>query len=456
LSPRCEDGVTVLTLKDKNMVPRYSRPEMVKIWSQENKYNIWFDIEIYALEALEKIGVAESGSSKRIRENFEKAGGKFDAARVDEIESVTKHDVIAFLTHLAELVGENSRFIHYGMTSSDVLDTCLSAQLSQASDILIDDLERLLAAIKKRAFEHKNTVCVGRSHGIHAEPITFGLKLARFYAEFERNLMRLKNAKKEIAVCAISGAVGTFANVDPFVQKYVAEKLGLEEESVSSQIIPRDRHAAFFAVLGVIASSIENLAIEIRHLQRTEVLEAEEFFSKGQKGSSAMPHKRNPVLSENLTGLARIVRSAVVPALENVASWHERDISHSSVERMIAPDATITLDFALNRLVGLVENLTVYEKNMQKNLDKLGGLVFSQRVLLTLIDEAGISREDAYKIVQSNAMKIWAGESNSFLELLKQDVQVADKLGVKKLESLFDISYHTKNIDHIFKQVFKS
>jgi adenylosuccinate lyase len=456
LSPRCEEGVTVLTLKDKNMVPRYSRPEMVKIWSQENKYNIWFDIEIYALEALEKIGVAESGSSKRIRENFEKAGGKFDAARVDEIESVTKHDVIAFLTHLAELVGENSRFIHYGMTSSDVLDTCLSAQLSQASDILIDDLERLLAAIKKRAFEHKNTVCVGRSHGIHAEPITFGLKLARFYAEFERNLMRLKNAKKEIAVCAISGAVGTFANVDPFVQKYVAEKLGLEEESVSSQIIPRDRHAAFFAVLGVIASSIENLAIEIRHLQRTEVLEAEEFFSKGQKGSSAMPHKRNPVLSENLTGLARIIRSAVVPALENVASWHERDISHSSVERMIAPDATITLDFALNRLVGLVENLTVYEKNMQKNLDKLGGLVFSQRVLLTLIDEAGISREDAYKIVQSNAMKIWAGESNSFLELLKQDVQVVDKLGVKKLESLFDISYHTKNIDHIFKQVFKS
>jgi adenylosuccinate lyase len=448
--------VTALTLKDKNMVPRYSRPEMVKIWSQENKYNIWFDIEIYALEALEKIGVAESGSSKRIRENFEKAGGKFDAARVDEIESVTKHDVIAFLTHLAELVGENSRFIHYGMTSSDVLDTCLSAQLSQASDILIDDLERLLAAIKKRAFEHKNTVCVGRSHGIHAEPITFGLKLARFYAEFERNLMRLKNAKKEIAVCAISGAVGTFANVDPFVQKYVAEKLGLEEESVSSQIIPRDRHAAFFAVLGVIASSIENLAIEIRHLQRTEVLEAEEFFSKGQKGSSAMPHKRNPVLSENLTGLARIIRSAVVPALENVASWHERDISHSSVERMIAPDATITLDFALNRLVGLVENLTVYEKNMQKNLDKLGGLVFSQRVLLTLIDEAGISREDAYKIVQSNAMKIWAGESNSFLELLKQDVQVVDKLGVKKLESLFDISYHTKNIDHIFKQVFKS
>jgi adenylosuccinate lyase len=436
------------------MIPRYSRPEMTKIWSQENKYNIWFDIEIYALEALEKLGIADSGSSKRIRENFEKSGGKFDAARVDEIESVTKHDVIAFLTHLAELVGENSRFIHYGMTSSDVLDTCLSKQLSQASDILIDDLERLLAAIKKRAFEHKNTVCVGRSHGIHAEPVTFGLKLARFYAEFERNLKRLKEAKKEISVCAISGAVGTFANVDPAVQKYVAEKLGLEEESVSSQIIPRDRHAAFFAVLGVIASSIENLAIEVRHLQRTEVLEAEEFFSKGQKGSSAMPHKRNPVLSENLTGLARIVRSAVVPAMENVASWHERDISHSSVERMIAPDATITLDFALNRLVGLIENLTVYEKNMQRNLDRLGGLVFSQRVLLTLIDEAGISREDAYKIVQSNAMKIWAGESNSFLELLKSDQEVVEKLGVKKLEELFDITYHTKNIDHIFKQVF--
>ena len=436
------------------MIPRYSRPEMTKIWSQENKYNIWFDIEIYALEALEKIGVADSGSSARIRENFAKAGGKFDAVRVDEIESVTKHDVIAFLTHLAELVGENSRFIHLGMTSSDVLDTCLSAQLSHASDILIDDLERLLAAIKKRAFEHKNTVCVGRSHGIHAEPVTFGLKLARFYAEFERNLRRLKEAKKEISVCAISGAVGTFANVDPFVQKYVAQKMGLDEESVSSQIIPRDRHAAYFAVLGVIASSIENLAIEIRHLQRTEVLEAEEFFAKGQKGSSAMPHKRNPVLSENLTGLARMVRSAVIPAMENVASWHERDISHSSVERMIAPDSTITLDFALNRLVGLIDNLVVHEKNMQKNLDKLGGLVFSQRVLLTLIEEAKISREDAYKIVQTNAMKIWAGEASSFLELLKSDKEIVEKLGVKKLEEIFDISYHTKNIDHIFKQVF--
>ena len=436
------------------MIPRYSRLEMVKIWSQDNKYQIWFDIEIHALEALEEINIAPKGSAKRIRENFLKSGGKFDAARIDEIEATTKHDVIAFLTHLAELVGENSRYIHYGMTSSDVLDTCLSVQLSQASDLLIADLEKLLSAIKKRAFEHKNTVCVGRSHGIHAEPVTFGLKLARFYAEFERNLSRLKAAKKEIAVCAISGAVGTFANIDPFVQKYVAEKLGLEEESVSTQVIPRDRHAFFFSILGVIASSIENLAIEIRHLQRTEVLEVEEFFSKGQKGSSAMPHKRNPVLTENLTGLARIVRSAVVPALENVALWHERDISHSSVERMIAPDSTITLDFALARLASLMENLSVYPQNMQKNLDRLGGLVFSQRVLLALIEEAGISREDAYTIVQTNAMKIWSGESNSFLELLKADKKVSSKLSVKKLEEIFDLNYHTKNIDFIFKKIF--
>ena len=436
------------------MIPRYSRLEMVKIWSQDNKYQIWFDIEIHALEALEEINIAPKGSAKRIRENFLKSGGKFDAARIDEIEATTKHDVIAFLTHLAELVGENSRYIHYGMTSSDVLDTCLSVQLSQASDLLIADLEKLLSAIKKRAFEHKNTVCVGRSHGIHAEPVTFGLKLARFYAEFERNLSRLKAAKKEIAVCAISGAVGTFANIDPFVQKYVAEKLGLEEESVSTQVIPRDRHAFFFSILGVIASSIENLAIEIRHLQRTEVLEVEEFFSKGQKGSSAMPHKRNPVLTENLTGLARIVRSAVVPALENVALWHERDISHSSVERMIAPDSTITLDFALARLASLMENLSVYPQNMQKNLDRLGGLVFSQRVLLALIEEAGISREDAYTIVQTTAMKIWSGESNSFLELLKADKKVSSKLSVKKLEEIFDLNYHTKNIDFIFKKIF--
>ncbi len=435
------------------MIPRYSRPEMTKIWSQENKYQIWFDIEIYALEALEKLGIAPAGTSERIRENFKKSGGKFDANRIDEIEAVTKHDVIAFLTHLAELVGENSRFIHLGMTSSDVLDTCLSVQLAQASDILIADLERLLSALKKRALEHKNTVCVGRSHGIHAEPVTFGLKLGRFYAEFARNLERLKMAKKEIAVCAISGAVGTFANVDPFVQEYVAEKLCLEQEGVSSQVIPRDRHAAFFATLGIIASSIENLAVEIRHLQRTEVLEVEEFFSKGQKGSSAMPHKRNPVLSENLTGLARIVRSAVVPALENVALWHERDISHSSVERMIAPDATVTLDFALMRLANMIENLLIYPQNMQKNLERLKGLVFSQRVLLTLIEEAKISREDAYRIVQTNAMKVWQ-ENVDFLELLKKDPEVKGKISEEKLTEIFDLNYHTKNIGHIFGQIF--
>jgi adenylosuccinate lyase len=436
------------------MIPRYSRAEMTKIWSEENKYQIWFEIEANALEAFEQLKIAPRGTAENIRKNFAKSGGKFNVDRINEIEAVTKHDVIAFLTHLAELVGENSRFVHLGMTSSDVLDTCLSMQLKQASDILIADLERVLAAIKKRAFEHKNTVCVGRSHGIHAEPTTFGVKLARFYAEFARNLERLKIAQKEIATCAISGAVGTFANIDPFVQKYVAQKMGLTEEPVSSQVIPRDRHAMFFAVLGVIASSIENLAIEIRHLQRTEVLEAEEFFSKGQKGSSAMPHKRNPVLTENLTGLARIVRSAVVPAMENVALWHERDISHSSVERMIAPDATVTLDFALNRLASVVENLVINPENMQKNLDRLGGLDFSQRVLLTLIEEAQISREDAYKIVQNNAMKIWAGESNSFLELLKKDQQVTAKLSDKKLEAIFDMNYHTKNVDHIFTQVF--
>ncbi len=436
------------------MIPRYSRAEMTKIWSQENKYQIWFDIEIYALEAFEKLKIAPVGTALRIRENFQKSGGKFNAARIDEIESVTKHDVIAFLTHLAELVGENSRFIHYGMTSSDVLDTCLSVQLAQATDLLIADLKRVLTALKKRAYEYKDVVCVGRSHGIHAEPTTFGLKMARFYAEFERNLERLEIAKKEIAVCAISGAVGTFANIDPFVQKYVAEKLGLAEESVSTQVIPRDRHAAFFSALAVVASSIENFAIEIRHLQRTEVLEVEEFFSKGQKGSSAMPHKRNPVLSENLTGLARIVRSAVVPALENVALWHERDISHSSVERMIAPDATVTLDFALVRLAGLIENLLVYPENMQKNLDRLRGLVFSQRVLLVLIEECGISREDAYRIVQTNAMKVWS-QNVDFLELLTNDEEIKGKVSAKKLQEIFDLSYHTKNVDYIFQKIFK-
>jgi adenylosuccinate lyase len=437
------------------MILRYSRPEMTKIWSQENKYQIWFDIEIYALEALENLGVAPKNTAQRIRENFLKAGGKFDVERIDEIERTTKHDVIAFLTHLAQLTGENSRFIHFGMTSSDVLDTCLSVQLNQSCELLIKDLENVLKAIKLRAFEHKFTICVGRSHGIHAEPTTFGLKLARFYAEFSRNLTRLKNVKNEIAICAISGAVGTHANVLPQVQEYVAKKLNLIEETTSSQVIPRDRHAMFFATLGVIASSIENIATEIRHLQRTEVLEVEEFFSAGQKGSSAMPHKRNPVLSENLTGLARMVRSAVIPALENVALWHERDISHSSVERMIAPDSCITLDFALFRLANLVENMSIYPQNMQKNLDRLGGLVFSQRVLLALIDEAEISREDAYKIVQENAMKIWHNQANNFLKLLKQDPLVSSKLSDKKLEQLFDFSYHTKHVESIFNKVFK-
>jgi adenylosuccinate lyase len=437
------------------MILRYSRPEMTKIWSQENKYQIWFDIEIYALEALENLGVAPKNTAQRIRENFLKAGGKFDAQRIDEIERTTKHDVIAFLTHLAELTGENSRFIHFGMTSSDVLDTCFSAQLNQSCELLIKDLEILLESIKTRAFEHKLTICVGRSHGIHAEPTTFGLKLARFYAEFNRNLQRLENVKNEIAICAISGAVGTHANVLPQVQEYVAKKLNLIQETTSSQVIPRDRHAMFFSVLGVIASSIENIATEIRHLQRTEVLEVEEFFSSGQKGSSAMPHKRNPVLSENLTGLARMVRSAVIPALENVALWHERDISHSSVERMIAPDSCITLDFALTRLSNLIEKLTIYPLNMQKNLEQLGGLVFSQRVLLALIDEAGISREEAYKIVQENAMKIWHHQANNFLELLKQDPLVSSKLSNEKLEQLFDLNYHIKHVESIFNAVFK-
>ncbi|MFM7620615.1 MAG: adenylosuccinate lyase [Alphaproteobacteria bacterium] len=436
------------------MILRYSRKEMTQIWSQENKYQIWFDIEIYALEALEELKIAPLKTAQRIRDNFLKAGGKFDIDRIDEIEKTTKHDVIAFLTHLAEITGENSRFIHYGMTSSDVLDTCLSYQLNQSCDLLIKDLENLLKTIKTRAFEHKYTICVGRSHGIHAEPTTFGLKLARFYAEFSRNLKRLKEVKKEIAICAISGAVGTHANVSPKVQEYVAKKLQLIEETTSSQIIPRDRHAMFFAVLGVIASSIENIAIEIRHLQRSEVLEVEEFFSAGQKGSSAMPHKRNPVLSENLTGLARMIRSYVNPALENIALWHERDISHSAVERMIAPDSCITLDFALVRLTNLLENLLVYPQNMQKNLDKLGGLVFSQRVLLTLIDDAGISREEAYKIVQENAMKIWHNQANNFLELLKTDSRLTNKISSDKLSELFDLSYHTKYVDDIFNKVF--
>ncbi len=430
------------------MIPRYSRKEMADIWSEQNKYQIWLEIETYAVEAMEKLGIVPQGVAAEIL-----AKGKVDADKILEIENVTKHDVIAFLTNLAESIGENSRFVHMGMTSSDVLDTCLSKQLTQAADILLDDLTRLLKALKDKSFEHKTTLCVGRSHGIHAEPTTFGLKMARFYAEFKRNKERLIAARKEIAICAISGAVGTHATIDPSVQKHVAAKLGLVEEEISTQVIPRDRHAMFFATLGVIASSIENLAVEIRHLQRTEVLEVEEFFASGQKGSSAMPHKRNPVLSENLTGLARVVRSSVVPMMENVALWHERDISHSSVERMLAPDSTVVLDFALNRLVGLVENLLVYPENMMKNLNKLNGLVFSQQVLLALIEQAKISREDAYKIVQTNAMKVWKDNSD-FYELLRQDEKVISSLGEEKLKAVFDYGFYTKNIDQIFGRVF--
>ena len=399
------------------MIPRYSRPEMVAVWDAQTRFRIWFEIEAYACDALAEIGVIPKSSAEAI---WAKAGHvKFDVARIDEIEKVTKHDVIAFLTHLAEFIGPDARFVHQGMTSSDVLDTCLAVQLSRASDILIADVDALLAALKRRAFEHKLTPTIGRSHGIHAEPVTFGLKLAQAYAEFARARERLVNARKEIATCAISGAVGTFANIDPRVEAYVAKKLGLTVEPASTQIIPRDRHAMFFATLGVIASSLERLAIEIRHLQRTEVLEAEEFFSEGQKGSSAMPHKRNPVLTENVTGLARLVRGMALPAMENVALWHERDISHSSVERMIAPDATVTLDFALARMTGVIDKLLVYPANMQKNLDRLGGLIHSQRVLLALTQK-GVSREDAYAFVQRNAMPVWRGEGD-FLTLLKAD-----------------------------------
>jgi adenylosuccinate lyase len=436
------------------MIPRYSREIMASIWSANNRIKIWRDIEVYACEAMANIGMIPKASAANIAK---KAPTKFtdqDIKKIDDIEKVTKHDVIAFLTHLATFIGSDSRFVHQGMTSSDVLDTALAVQLTQASDILLKDIDAVLAALKKRAFEHKNTVCMGRSHGIHAEPVTMGLKFARFYAEFKRNKKRLIQAREEIATCAISGAVGTFANIDPRVEEYVAKKLGLKVEPVSTQIIPRDRHAAYFATLGVIASSIENIATEIRHLQRTEVLEAEEFFSPGQKGSSAMPHKRNPVLSENLTGLARIVRSSVIPALENVSMWHERDISHSSVERMIAPDATVTLDFALVRLEGLLSKLVIYPKNIEKNLNKLGGLVFSQRILLALTQKA-VSREDAYLYVQRNAMKVWEKNAN-FLTELKKDKDVTKKLSTKELENIFDMKYHTKNVDYIFKRVFKN
>jgi len=432
------------------MIPRYSRPEMTSIWEPQTRFRIWFEIEAYACDALAELGVIPRESAKNIWDKADFV--QFDVARIDEIERVTKHDVIAFLTHLAEFIGPDSRFVHQGMTSSDVLDTCLAVQLSRAADLLIADVDALLAAIKKRAYEHKFTPTIGRSHGIHAEPVTFGLKMAQAYAEFTRARERLVQARKEIATCAISGAVGTFANIDPRVEEYVAHKMGLVPEPVSTQVIPRDRHAAFFATLGVVASSVERLAIEIRHLQRTEVLEAEEYFSAGQKGSSAMPHKRNPVLTENLTGLARLVRGMAIPAMENVALWHERDISHSSVERMIGPDATVTLDFALVRLTGVIDNLLVYPENMQKNLDRLGGLVHSQRVLLALTQK-GVSREDAYSFVQRNAMPVWRGEGD-FRTLLGADPDVSAKLSPAELDELFDLSYHFKHVETIFRRVF--
>lgn len=432
------------------MIPRYSRPEMAAIWSPETKFRIWFEIEAHAADAMAELGIIPKEAARVI---WEKGGpATFDIDRIDEIERETKHDVIAFLTHLAEIVGPEARFVHQGMTSSDVLDTCLSVQLVRASDILLKDLDDLLAALKKRAFEHKYTVTIGRSHGIHAEPTTFGTKLAQAYAEFSRARARLVNAREEIATCAISGAVGTFANIDPRVEAHVAEKMGLKPEPVSTQVIPRDRHAMFFATLAVIASSIERLAVEVRHLQRTEVLEAEEYFSPGQKGSSAMPHKRNPVLSENLTGLARMVRAYALPALENVALWHERDISHSSVERMIGPDATVTLDFALARLTGLIEKLVVYPENMEKNLNKFRGLVHSQRVLLALT-QAGVSREDAYRLVQRNAMKVWEQDAD-FLEELLADKDVRAALSEEEIREKFDLGYHTKHVDTIFERVF--
>ena len=431
------------------MVPRYSRPEMTAIWAAENKFRIWFEIEAHASDAQAALGVIPKEAAKAIWER-----GKFQIERIDEIEKETKHDVIAFLTNLAENIGDEARFVHQGMTSSDVLDTCFSIQLAQASDILLADINLVLESLKKRAYEFKYTPSVGRSHGIHAEPTTLGLKLAGHYAEFARNRERLLQARAEISTCAISGAVGTFASIDPAVEKYVAEKLKLSPEPVSTQVIPRDRHAMFFSVLGVIASSVERLAVEIRHLQRTEVGEAEEFFSEGQKGSSAMPHKRNPVLTENLTGLARMVRSAVIPAMENVVLWHERDISHSSVERMIGPDTTVTLNFALNRLAGVVENLVVSPESLDKNLNQLGGLIFSQRVLLALT-QAGLSREVSYDIVQRNALKVWE-DGADFLMELKHDPQVMDYMKEEELVKLFDIGYHTKNVDIIFERVFVS
>jgi adenylosuccinate lyase len=429
------------------MIPRYSRPEMARIWEPENRFRIWFEIEAHACDAMAELGLIPKEAAKAVWER-----GRFDVARIDEIERETRHDVIAFLTNLAEHVGPEARFIHQGMTSSDVLDTCLAVQLKEAADLLIADVDTLLAALKRRAFEHKYTVSIGRSHGIHAEPTTFGLKLAGHYAEFARNRARLVEARREIATCAISGAVGTFANIDPGIEQYVAKKLGLAVEPISTQIIPRDRHATFFSALAITASGIERLAIEIRHLQRSEVREAEEYFAPGQKGSSAMPHKRNPVLSENLTGLARLVRAAVIPALENIALWHERDISHSAVERVNAPDATIALDFALARLAQVIDKLVIYPEAMQRNLDRLGGLVHSQRVLLALT-QAGMSREDAYRIVQRNAMQVWERGSD-FKSLLGMDPEVAQFLKPAELDALFDLGYHTKHVDTIFARVF--
>ncbi len=434
------------------MIPRYSRPEMADIWSPESKFRIWFDIEAHAADALADLGVIPKEAAKVIWEKGKPAMERVDVARIDEIEREVKHDVIAFLTWLSEQVGPEARFVHQGMTSSDVLDTCFDVQLTKASDILLADLDVLLENLKRRAFEHKMDVCIGRSHGIHAEPTTFGVKMAQAYAEFERCKKRMIAAREEIAIAAISGAIGTYANVDPRVEEHVAKALGLKAETTSTQVIPRDRHAMFFATLGVIASCVERLATEVRHLQRSEVLEAEEYFSEGQKGSSAMPHKRNPILTENLTGLARMVRSYSIPAMENVALWHERDISHSSVERNIGPDATVTLDFALMRLSGVIDKLLVYPERMQKNMDSLGGLVHSQRVLLALT-QAGVAREDAYRLVQRNAMPVWRGEGN-FLDLLKADKDVSAKLDDAALESLFDLGYHTKHVDTIFTRVF--
>ena len=435
------------------MIPRYSRPDMVKIWEPENRFRIWFEIEAHATDALAQIGVVPASAAQALW-TWWATNPVIDVAAIDANESVTKHDVIAFLTWVAEQVGDEARFMHQGMTSSDVLDTCLAVQLTQATDLLLADMDALLAAIKTRAMEHKFTPTIGRSHGIHAEPITFGMKLAQAYAEFARGRARLVAARAEIATCAISGAVGTFANIDPKIEAHVAAKLGLAVEPVSTQVIPRDRHAMYFATLGVIASSIERLATEVRHLQRTEVLEAEEYFAPGQKGSSAMPHKRNPILTENLTGLARMVRGYVTPALENVALWHERDISHSSVERYIGPDATITLDFALCRLTGVIDKLLIYPDRMQKNLDRMGGLVHSQRVLLALT-QAGISREDSYRIVQRNAMKVWESDgAESLMELLKADPDVTAKMTASEIEDRFNLDYHFKHIDTIFDRVF--